>query len=344
MKRTIEVVPYDPDWIRLFATEAGLLRRVFGREVVAIHHIGSTAVPGMQAKPVIDILLEVRELERVDAFNELMRRLGYEPRGEYGLPNRRYFPKTVNGRRTVHVHTWQSGDPEIARHVVFRDFMIAHPNQAQAYGDLKEALVSQYAGDREAYISGKHDFCQEMERQAMSWQSAIRAFEIKSERLRLVPLSAAQLEFLLTRPLQLEAELGFPISRPAASTAVVRHAIRLKQQRLISSEDGEFPWTTYWLVVITAEQFGAGLMGFKGVPDENGEVEIGYGIDPSCRRKGYTTEAAGTLIDWALEQPACLGVMAWSDKANQASVRVLEKVRMTMIKETADQFCWVRGD
>jgi RimJ/RimL family protein N-acetyltransferase len=158
-----------------------------------------------------------------------------------------------------------------------------------------------------------------------------------------VPLSAAQLEFLLARPRQLEAELGFPISRPVSSPPVVRHAIRLKQQRLISSRDEAFPWHTYWLMVIKADKFGVGLIGFKGIPDEHGEVEIGYGIDPNYRRKGYMTEAAGTLIDWALEQTTCLAVMAWSDKDNQASSRVLEKVGMKKARETADQFCWVRG-
>lgn len=343
MARKIEVLPYDLAWIDLFTTEARLLRLKFGQEVVAVHHIGSTSIPGMKAKPIIDILLEVRDIEQVDAFNEPMRRLGYEPRGAYGLPNRRYFPKTVNGRRAVHVHTWQSSDSEIGRHLAFRDYMIAHPEQAQAYGKLKEALVAQYAGDKEAYISGKNEFCQEMEREAMQWQGVISGFEIESERIRLVPLSAAQLEFLLVRPRQLEAELGFPISRLVSSTPVVRHAIRLKQQRLISSGDEEFPWHTYWLLVITADRFGAGLIGFKGIPDDYGEVEIGYGIDPGYRRKGFTTEAARTLIDWALEQPACLAVTAWSDKDNQASARVLEKVGMTMAKETAEQFCWVRG-
>ena len=343
MARAIEVVPYDPGWIALFASEAKLLRAVFGHEVVAVHHIGSTSIPGMKAKPIIDVLLEVRDIERVDAFNESMRRLGYEPRGEYGLPERRYFPKTVNGHRTVHVHAWQSGDSEIGRHLVFRDYMMAHPERAQAYGELKEALVAQYAGDNEAYIAGKDSFCQEMDRLAISWQNSIDAFEFESERLRLVPLSAAQLEFLLSRPRQLEAELGFSISRPVTSTAVVRHAIRLKQQRLISSGEEEFPWYTYWLLVITADRFGAGLIGFKGVPDDHGEVEIGYGIDPDYRRKGYTTEAARMLIDWALEQPPCMVVTAWSDKDNQASARVLEKVGMTMARETAEQFCWVRG-
>ena len=343
MKRIIEIVPYDPAWIELFTIEARLLRSVLGQEVVAVHHIGSTSIPGMKAKPVIDILLEVRDIEQVDAFNEPMRRLGYEPRGEYGLPHRRYFPKTVNGHRAVHIHAWRSGDSEIERHLAFRDFMIAHPEQAQAYGDLKETLVAQYAGDKEAYISGKNEFCQEMERQAIGWQSSINAFKIESERLHLMPLSAAQLEFLLARPRQLEAELGFPISRLVSSPPVVRHAIRLKQHRLINSGEEEFPWYTYWLLVVAADRFGAGLIGFKGVPDDYGEVEIGYGIDPNYRRKGYTTEAAGKLIDWALEQPPCLAVTAWSDKDNQASARVLEKVGMKKARETADQFCWVRG-
>jgi RimJ/RimL family protein N-acetyltransferase len=124
---------------------------------------------------------------------------------------------------------------------------------------------------------------------------------------------------------------------------VVRHAIRLKQYRIMRSAEKEFPWHTYWLAVVAADQFGAGLIGFKGVPNDQGEVEIGYGIDPDYRRKGYTTEAAGALIDWALGQPSCLAVTAWSDKENRASARVLEKVGMTMSKETADQFCWVRS-
>ena len=76
MKRVVEVVPYDPGWIGLFEGEAELLRSVFGREVVAIHHIGSTSIPGMTAKPIIDVLLEVRDIERVDAYNEPMGRLG----------------------------------------------------------------------------------------------------------------------------------------------------------------------------------------------------------------------------------------------------------------------------
>jgi RimJ/RimL family protein N-acetyltransferase len=297
----------------------------------------------MAAKPIIDVLLEVRDIARVDAYQGQMQRLGYDPRGEYGLPRRRYFPKTVEGKRVVHVHSWEKGDPEILRHLAFRDYLIAHPLEAAAYGSLKTELVRQYGGDNEAYIAGKHDFCVQMEGEAVAWQAGISAQVLESERLRLVPLSAAQLEFLLKRPRQLEAALGAQVSRQVADPPVVRHAIRLKKYRIMHAAEEEFPWHTYWLAIIRAARFGAGLIGFKGAPDKQGEVEIGYGIDPDFRRKGYTTEAAGMLIAWALRQPTCMAVTAWSDKDNRASARVLEKVGMRMSKVTEDQFCWVKG-
>jgi GrpB-like predicted nucleotidyltransferase (UPF0157 family) len=93
MKRVVEIVPYDARWIGRFEEEADLLRSIFGEEVAAVHHIGSTSIPGMMAKPIIDVLLEVRDIDRVDAFNEAMVRLGYEARGEFGLPRGDIFRK-----------------------------------------------------------------------------------------------------------------------------------------------------------------------------------------------------------------------------------------------------------
>jgi RimJ/RimL family protein N-acetyltransferase len=116
----------------------------------------------------------------------------------------------------------------------------------------------------------------------------------------------------------------------------------LKKYRIIHGAAEEFPWHTYWLAVVKEESFGAGLIGFKGVPNAQGEVEIGYGIDADHRCKGYTTEAAKALIEWAFEQPSCQAVTAWSDRGNRASARVLEKVGMKISKETAEQYCWVK--
>jgi GrpB-like predicted nucleotidyltransferase (UPF0157 family) len=172
MTRKVEVVSYDPTWPAQFQIEADLLRTILGPEIVAIHHIGSTSIPGIKAKPIIDIILVVCDIERVDLYNEAMIACGFIPRGEYGLPERRFFPRDVDGVRTTHVHTWQSANHEITRHLAFRDYMIAHPADALAYGNLKAQLAEQFTYERERYISGKHDFIVEMERKAVAWYTA----------------------------------------------------------------------------------------------------------------------------------------------------------------------------
>ncbi len=103
----------------------------------------------------------------------------------------------------------------------------------------------------------------------------------------------------------------------------------MKLAKLAHVEPAREAWYTYWLVVIRDAAFGAGLAGFKGFPDQNGEVEIGYGIDPDYQRQGYTTEAVQRLIAWAFEESACRSVVARDTKKwNAASLRVLSKVGM----------------
>lgn len=182
MSRSIRVVPHEPHWARLFAEEAKLLRAVFGDELVAIHHIGSTAIPSISAKPIIDILMEVRDIEKVDGFNASMRRQGYEPKGEFGIPGRRYFRRGSSQARTHHVHAFQTAHPEVGRHLAFRDYLIAHPPEAQAYGRLKEMLARQCGQDRESYTNLKSGFIQEMDRRARAWREARQARPSVSER------------------------------------------------------------------------------------------------------------------------------------------------------------------
>ncbi len=168
--RRVEVVPHSSRWAREFRAEAERLSAALGDEVVAVHHVGSTAIPGMSAKPIIDILLEVREVERLDDLGSEMAGLGYEGRGEFGLPGRRYFAKDTDGRRTHHIHAYTTGNPELERHLAFRDFMISHPENARAYGKLKEGLAKEFPKDIEGYMDGKDAFIKEMEREALSWR------------------------------------------------------------------------------------------------------------------------------------------------------------------------------
>ena len=169
--RKVKVVPHDPAWREAFEAEAAALSSVLGDEALAVHHIGSTAIPGISAKPIVDFLVEVRRIERVDDLSSAMAERGYKAWGEYGLPGRRYFDKRGD-RHICHVHIYQRGNPEVKRHLAFRDYMISHPEEAKAYGRLKEALAKEFPTDIEAYMDGKDAFIKEAERKALSWHRA----------------------------------------------------------------------------------------------------------------------------------------------------------------------------
>ena len=171
--KKVEVVPHDPAWSREFDAEASRIREALGDVVVAVHHIGSTAIPGIPAKPVIDICLEVRALRLLDQQAPEMGRLGYQALGEYGIPERRFFLRDdTEGARTHHVHAFETGSWGVKRHVAFRDYMIAHPQAAAAYGQLKGELLRRHSGDQESYIVGKDPFIREHEARALDWAGA----------------------------------------------------------------------------------------------------------------------------------------------------------------------------
>lgn len=165
----IYMVPHDPKWRQEFENEAKQITDVLGDTVVDVHHIGSTAIPHIYAKPVIDVLLVVKDHTALDAKTAAMEALGYEALGELGIPTRRYFRKdNALGDRTHQIHAFEIGSPQIARHLAFRGYMIAHPDTAREYSDLKRELAAQHPSDTEAYMDGKHEFVQEIDRRAAS--------------------------------------------------------------------------------------------------------------------------------------------------------------------------------
>jgi GrpB-like predicted nucleotidyltransferase (UPF0157 family) len=171
--RTVEVIPYDNRWPEMFREEAAKIREAVGGSVRDIHHIGSTSVPGMAAKPILDILVEVDRIESVDARRSRMESLGYEVRGENGIPGRRYYCKGGD-QRTHHVHVFQEGSDEVIRLLVFRDYLMAHPAEAAAYSDLKRCLAEQFPTDIAAYVAGKDAFVKALEQRALAWRKARR--------------------------------------------------------------------------------------------------------------------------------------------------------------------------
>jgi GrpB-like predicted nucleotidyltransferase (UPF0157 family)/dihydrofolate reductase/GNAT superfamily N-acetyltransferase len=157
MKKPIEVVPYNLQWPEIFASEAELIKQALGNNCITIHHIGSTSVSGLSAKPIIDMLPVVKDIQEVDKAKKAMESLGYEAKGEYGIAFRRYFQKGQNAR-THNVHIYQEGDPEISRYLKFRDWMRSHPDDAENYAKLKEGLAAKFPEDILQYCNGKDAF------------------------------------------------------------------------------------------------------------------------------------------------------------------------------------------
>lgn len=149
---------HDRSWAARFEADAAALGRALGPVAVAIHHIGSTAVEGLLAKPTVDILVEVTALPELDGRRPALEALGYRWRGEHGIAGRRYVDRKEPAGTGTHVHAFAAGHPELARHLRFRDALRASPQLRDAYAALKRALAVLHAGDRERYQAGKSGF------------------------------------------------------------------------------------------------------------------------------------------------------------------------------------------
>lgn len=171
IRRKVEVVKYREEWKELFKREKELLESIFQPIDVEIHHIGSTSVPGLSAKPIIDILLAVDCIEQVESATKEIEAYGYEAKGENGLPGRRYFQKSDDrGVRQVHLHAYTKINPEVLRHLAFRDYLQAHPEDAERYGRLKEKAAAKCEYDIDSYIDEKSSIVKEIEHKALEWK------------------------------------------------------------------------------------------------------------------------------------------------------------------------------
>lgn len=164
------IVPHQASWSDAYKSEAGRITRAAMPMNIRLHHIGSTAIPGIFAKPIIDLLGVVSDLHDLDQKTSALEELGYEAKGEMGIPGRRYFRRTnAEGQRSHHLHVFGEGSPAIERHLAFRDFLIVHPGQARAYSELKQRLMAIKNITWDAYIDGKSPFIEKTEQDALVW-------------------------------------------------------------------------------------------------------------------------------------------------------------------------------
>jgi|SRR5580658_6841702 ribosomal-protein-alanine N-acetyltransferase len=165
----VVLAPYDPAWPRMAAT-LGEELRVLGPVLVALHHIGSTAVPGLTAKPIIDLMPLVTSLADLDRHQAHVEALGYGWYGALGIPDRRYCARSdAAGNRIAQLHFFTADSPQVARHLAFRDYLRAHPAAARSYDAEKHRARDLHPNDSHAYTEAKADWIRRIEVTALAW-------------------------------------------------------------------------------------------------------------------------------------------------------------------------------
>jgi GrpB-like predicted nucleotidyltransferase (UPF0157 family) len=164
----ITIAEYSPAWSRLFEQEMRLLEIALGKDTAIFEHIGSTAVVGLAAKPIIDIMVGPYDFSLADNLVPEVEALGYEyiPRYEDVMPYRRYFTKRVDGTDTHHIHMVALGSEFWERHLLFRDFLRGNPVRASEYAALKKKLAELEWNDTNQYADAKTTFIRSVEKEA----------------------------------------------------------------------------------------------------------------------------------------------------------------------------------
>ena len=161
---------YDPSWILIFESIKEKIENIFTEKALSIDHVGSTSIPGMKAKPIIDVLIIVEKIEPFIEEKKEMESLGYKWGENYIEPNTIiFFKEKENGEKTENIHVCEKGSPKAIQFIQTRDYLRIHPERAKAYGELKENLKKQYPNDYPAYRAGKQSFLDETERLTYVW-------------------------------------------------------------------------------------------------------------------------------------------------------------------------------
>ncbi len=165
----VELQPHNPEWRRCAREEADVLKHTAGETLLAVHHVGSTSIPNIRAKPIIDLLPVVEDLRRLDLKRAAFEALGYVWKGELGLPGRRYCFRDdpESGKRVFQLHCYQHGSKEIERHLAFRDYLIATPHIARRYEAEKLRCQTLHRDDHHAYGACKSTWIDGIEADAL---------------------------------------------------------------------------------------------------------------------------------------------------------------------------------
>lgn len=170
----VELHPYSPAWAAMATAEAARLKQALGDVLITVHHMGSTSIPGIMAKPIIDMIPVVTSIAALDAKEDAVRALGYRWLGEFGLAGRRYCTRadSATGKRIFQLHCYAHDAPEMPRHLAFRDYLLAHPTIAKEYEVEKIRAASIRSDDAQAYNDQKNAWIKRVEKDALAWYAS----------------------------------------------------------------------------------------------------------------------------------------------------------------------------
>lgn len=170
MRTKINVVKYDPEWKTQFTMEGTQIRALLAERCEMIYHIGSTAVPGLMAEPTIDIMAVVKDIGKIDQLNAEFKKLGYECKGEYGIPGRRFYVKG-DPIRTHQVSIYQKDNTkEIDRLLAVGEYLRSHPTAMNEYSEFKAKLAEEFTFNVKEYTEKKGAFLDKLEQEALKWK------------------------------------------------------------------------------------------------------------------------------------------------------------------------------
>ncbi len=154
----VELEEYNSNWKKEYEKEEKLLKDVLGNRIIEIHHIGSTSIEGLQAKPIIDILIVINNLDEIAEIEEILKPYNYENRGQQGVSDRFFFAKGPEDARSHYIHFVEPNSNTYYNQIYFKRYLIDHPKYIKKYCDLKQELAKKYADERPKYTQGKNEF------------------------------------------------------------------------------------------------------------------------------------------------------------------------------------------
>lgn len=163
----VRLSDYNPQWPYLFKEECDVLTEILGSEVIRFEHFGSTSVKGMKAKPVIDMMVIVKDIEKIDQYNKIFELRGYDIAGEWGIAGRRLFRKDGE-HRTHHIHIYEISNQEIKRHLLLRNYLRVNSKEVADYSKFKTLLSNKFEDTRE-YSKAKKEYVKNLEKRAIEY-------------------------------------------------------------------------------------------------------------------------------------------------------------------------------